>query len=162
MALQDTTLQSLLHGGTTLTHQGIPVQFNVNQSKSVVLTNGTGTDQADEATTLKTTAITAGATYDLNAMTSPFGTIDFATIKVLRIVNNSTTASENIVVGNAASTPFLGPLSAGTTTITIPPGNYVEMTNRDAGWSTTGANNLKIASTLATPEFELTIVGVKT
>lgn len=129
------------------------------------LADGTAVNLADKIWHDKRTlAAGANETLDLNALvTSIFGsnvTINLVKVKALFIVNVLTVAAEDLVVGAAASTPFLGPLGGTTPTQRCEADSYLAWVNRVDGWSTSGANNLKIANAgAASNEYRIVIVG---
>jgi hypothetical protein len=112
----------------------------------VEFTSGTGASQVDLVWTDTRTYSATPTTLDLStlaAASTNSGAATFNNIKIIAIFNNDTTNS--LIVGNAASAQFTGPLSSGTTTITIPAGCGFVFYNKGAnGWDAATAKNLKI------------------
>jgi hypothetical protein len=87
------------------------------------------------------TPVTVDMTATSGTATSSGGDTAFATAFDLQLTN---LGAQDVIVGNAASHPFLGPLGGTTPTIVIPAGSSVHLSSI-AGWSITGGtnNNLK-------------------
>ncbi|MGE4196028.1 MAG: hypothetical protein AB7G11_02745 [Phycisphaerales bacterium] len=105
-------------------------------------TNGTGAMQLNKFW-IRKVALSASTpvTLDLTALTSGQGDTSFAAVKFLAIYNETSTATYTVVVGNGTN-PFAGPLSAGTTTITIDPlGSVTFFSRTAAGWAVTNSAN---------------------
>ncbi len=122
-------------------------QLSCAQQPGDTFSNGTGANQANLLFADKRTlAASASETLNLNSLTDPVGSsINFATVKFIKIRADKANTN-NVVVGNAGSTPFLGPLGGTTPTVTIPPGGVALFTAPPAGWTTASANNLKVAN----------------
>ena len=125
--------------------------------------DGTAADEVNEAWADSRSYDTAGVIHDLTALAADAatntGAAAFSAVKALAIVNDD--ATHSVVVGNAAATPFAGPLSDPTTTWTIPPGGRLLLINPTAaGWSTAGANNLKIVAAASTATVRLGLLGL--
>lgn len=160
MALSDTNVKfSLDTNETAVVGKGTrsyPVSFSFQPTK---LTDGTGADQAQKVATVDDSVTAAAAdTHDLQAIVGPFGTVNFTAIKELWIYNKG---NADLIVGNAAANPWLGPLGGTTPTITVPPGMCLPLLNHTAaGWAVSGsAKNLKIDAASGTQAYELYIVG---
>jgi len=114
------------------------------------LPQGTGSGQAD-LVYADTRTIAASGTYSLDLVgtqdVNVFGVANaFAKIKGIWIYA-ATGNTNSVVVGNGTN-PFVGPFSAGTITITIPPGGELLLTAPVGGWTTTGGASdiLKLAN----------------
>jgi hypothetical protein len=125
--------------------RSVDVRLPANLS-AIDFTSGTGADQVNVVWSDTRTYSATPTTFDLTTLASAAtntGAAAFNNVKIFAVFNNDTT--NNIIVGNAASAQFTGPLSSGTTTITIPPRCGVLFYNRNAnGWDAATAKNLKI------------------
>jgi hypothetical protein len=129
------TIQSNMIG--TATSFSTPTA-NAARAYTLALTSGTGADQADKVFYAQRT-ITASANDDLDlagVLTDPLGaTLTFVKVKAILIVAAAGNTN-NVVVGNAAGTQFVGPFGAAAHTIAIAPGDMFLITKRgSAGWS---------------------------
>lgn len=143
------------------------VSQNINISHPVAETsyaNGAGASAINKAWSDTRTYATGGTTLDLAALAAAAtntGAAAFTAVKCLKVTNND--ATNTIIVGNAASAQFSPGLSAATTTFTIQPGGSLVFENPSAaGWTTTSANNLKIASGASTPSCTIVLLGLGT
>lgn len=159
------TLCKVGYKDTTAIVTGAAIEKSVilpSQSTETEWTEGTGALAVNAAWTDTRTYNTSGTTLDLSSLPSAStntGAAAFTAVKILRIKNND--ATNTLVVGNAASQQFAGPLSAGTTTYTIPPGGEIELVNPSAaGWTTSSLNNLKVAAGASTVSGTITILGL--
>jgi hypothetical protein len=132
--------------------------------------DGTATDQADKLWhDQRTPSIGTSENLDLtNLSNTIFGstvTVSFAKVKALLIVNTSTIAGDNLVVGGAGgggaawSAPFDGDADA---KVVVPPDSVLLMVNRKAGWTVTNgsADILKIANAGTTAfAYRIAIIG---
>lgn len=125
------------------------------------LANGTGADQIDLAWTDQRSYNTSGVTYDLTtlaAASTNIGAATFSAIKYLGTWNGD--ATNDLVVGNAASVQFTPGFSAATTTWTIQEGGHASYFNPTAaGWDCTTNKNLKIVSGASTVTGTVVILG---
>ncbi len=127
------------------------------------MASGTGSNQADKIFSDQRTINASGdETLDLTNLTDVFGALlSFAKVKAI-LIKAATGNTNNVVVGNAAN-PFAGPLSAGTTTITLPPGGVAMLAAPAGGWTVTGgsADEIKIANSGAgtSVTYDIVIVG---
>lgn len=132
-----------------------------NPATETSFANGTGALQINVAWSDTRTYATGGTTLDLTALASAAtntGAASFASVKYLKVINND--ATNTIIVGNAGTNPFNPGLSAATTTFTIQPGGELVFENpAAAGWTTTSATNLRIASGAGTPSATVVILG---
>ena len=108
--------------------------------------------------------ITPSVSLDLTALLNPLGlACNLATVKAVLVVNRSTAGTPaSIRLGNGAATPFQGWFGAAANTEDIEAGGVLLRTALTAGWSTAGANILKIANLDAADAatFDIVIVGV--
>jgi hypothetical protein len=170
MTLDSTIVRMLLQGSQTTDFAGTALDYQFTPSKSITFTNGSGANQAlyigaiDDTCSTSKAAVTLDLDdIDLNAVPVPFGTVAFTSVKALLIINDSTTSGENIIIGNAAATPWVGPLGGTTPTITIPPSSSVMLVNPTAaGWAcATGVNDLlRLRAATGTPAFRLFLLGI--
>ena len=163
MALVSNNLQIRLSGTDQLeTLPSVYVRFNASFAFIQSIADGDGAGEAENIAAVVANATTGGTTYDLTAFPGPFdNTLTFTAIKAILLYNQSVTAGEGIVVGAASTTPFVGPLGGTTPTITVLPGNAIALTNFSAaGWSTSGATNLKLTALAGAPKYTLYIVGL--
>lgn len=124
MALSNTsTLVRLLSTPTrSIDLQSVEAPLTIQHG--LALPNGTGAGQADLLWTDQRT-IAASGTDDLDlagTFTDVFGqAVVFARVKAL-LIKASSGNTNNVVVGNAAATQFLGPFGAAAHTLAIQPG----------------------------------------
>ena len=135
-------------------------------SAVVQLTSGVGANQADTVfSDNRSLAASANETLDLSggALKDDLGApANFAKVKAILIIASKTNVN-NLVVGAAASNPFVGPLGGTAPTITIPPGGFVMLAAPANGWNSPDgvADQLKIANGGAgTPvDYDVHILG---
>jgi hypothetical protein len=101
---------------------GIPgavaVAIPVNQSAQIQLAAGTIVDAIDLKYSKTLTLAAAALTIDLTTLLDVAGNVvNFAKIKTILIYNKSQTT--DLLVGNAASNPWVGFCSSGVATITV-------------------------------------------
>jgi hypothetical protein len=121
--------------------------------------DGNGALQFNKGWANTTAFNTTGTTYDLTALTGGTGATALAAVKVIKIKNNSTV--DTLVVGNAASVPFVPGFSANTTTVTIQPGaEWVQTNPTAAGWVCTTQKNLKLAASANTVNTTVVLLGI--
>lgn len=153
-----TTVSATLEGVSDF---GTPSQ-TISLSNSLKFNPGVAnTAQADLMfADQRTLADGASETLDLaGSLTSAFGaTITFAEVTALYVENAGTTA---ITIGNAATNTWVGPFGAATHTITIEPGEAVNLTSRN-GWAVTAgtADLLKVLNAAgAAGTYNIVIIG---
>lgn len=124
---------------------------NVNEFVALALAAGVGIGNSDTLFTADLDIAASGnITVDLNGAAShdAFGNdIAMADVQAIFVTADATNAN-NIVIGNNASTPFLGPLAGdGNVTISVKPGGSVLIAD-PAGWPTNSstAHLLKVAN----------------
>jgi len=125
------------------------------------LEDGTGAGQAQKYYQDKATIAASGsATLDLNgAINDIFGAVlNLTNIKVLRIRAASTNTND-VVVGGAASNPFIGPFADATDKIAIKPGGELFLIAPNAGYAVVAGtgDQLKIANSGAGTGVDYTI-----
>lgn len=131
---------------------------------ALTLANGTGSSQADRVfSDQRTLTASASETLDLTSLTDPSGaSISFAKVKAI-MIKAASGNTNSVVVGNAASNPFVGPLGGTTPTITIPPGGSVMLLAPVSGWSVANGStdNLKIANSAGSTSvtYDIMIIG---
>lgn len=142
----------------------IKAQRTVSAGKNHEWLNGSGADQANKHVYLTGTIAGAGnVVINLNAVSDALGTVNFASIKSITLVNLTDDSNARLVMGANAGTPFVGPFGAGTHTLECAKQGQIHLDNPDGtpAWSTSGANNLKLANPgTATVGYELLIVGL--
>jgi hypothetical protein len=113
--------------------------------------SGTGAGQADLAWgDVNTLAASATTDIDLaGSLTNPLGgTLTFARVKMILVLAGSGNTN-NVVVGGAAATQFIGPFGAATHTVAVKPGGMFMVAAPDAtGWAVTAGSTdfLRIAN----------------
>jgi hypothetical protein len=127
------------------------------------LASGTGSNQADLVySDTRTLAASANETLDLTSLIGPLGeAVNFAKIKAI-LIKAAAGNTNNVVVGDAAADPFLGPLGGTTPTIAIPPGGEVLLAAPVGGWATSGATDLKVANSAGSTGVTYTIIAIGT
>lgn len=130
-----------------------------------VLANGTGQDQADQVFRDRRTIVASGnENLDLNALTDPVtgAAINFAKIKAI-LIRAAAANTNNVVVGAAASNPFLGPLGGTAPTLTLKPGDSVLLAAPKDGWSSANgaSDQLKVANSGSgtAVDYEIVLIG---
>ena len=134
-------------------------------SLSKTLTSGIASGQADVAYSA-TRTIAASGTDDLDlagVLVGAFGTSTFVRVKSIFVTADAGNTN-NVVIGAAAATQFVGPFGAATHTIALAPGNGFLVTNTGAtGWTVTAssADFLRIANSGAgtSVTYSILIVG---
>jgi hypothetical protein len=129
-------------------------QFDLNRAtapltyaKSFGWTTGAGASQVDRAFA-DTRTIAASGTDDLDLTGTALQDILGANLALVRVkliaIFAYSANTNNVVIGNAAATPFLGPFGAATHTVTLPPGGmFMVSAPTAAGWTVgAGASDL--------------------
>lgn len=141
-------------------------QRSANHSLSIAkqLLSGTASGQADVAwSDTRTLAASANEDLDLaGTLAGAFGNAVFVKVRAI-IVTADAGNTNNVVVGGAAATQFVGPFGAATHTIAVQPGNVFAVTATGAGWTVAaGASDLlRIANSGAgsSVTYSILIVG---
>lgn len=166
MTLSDTrvsvTVQSNQVGGLDLQTQNSALQF----IRGFSLDNGTGANQADKLWS-DTRTINASSNDDLDlagVLVDAFGAVaTFVKVKVIAVAAASANTN-NVVIGNAAATQFVGPFGAAAHTVAVAPGGVTLFARPDStGWAVgAGATDLlRIANSGAgtTVTYDIVILG---
>jgi hypothetical protein len=132
---------------------------------STALANGTGANQASKIfSDTRSIALSANEDLDLaGSLTSNFGaTLTFATVKAI-LIRAKATNTNNVVVGPAAVTGFLGPFADAADRVAIKPGGTFLVTAPGVGW-TVGAGsadlfNVANSGAGSAVEYDVVIVG---
>jgi hypothetical protein len=118
---------------------------------AITFQNGTGLNQANAVFSDRRT-LSASANEDLDlagVLVSAFGaTLTFTKIKAI-FVGAAAANTNNVVVGGAAATQFVGPFGAATHTVAVPPGGvFMIATPTLAGWAVAAGSTdfLRIAN----------------
>jgi hypothetical protein len=121
-------------------------QSALNFTRGFPLDSGTGANQADKVFS-DTRTIAPSGTDDLDlagTLLDAFGVVlTFVKVKVIAVAASSLNTN-NVVIGNAAATQFLGPFGAATHTISVAPNGLALFARADAtGWPVgAGASDL--------------------
>lgn len=142
-----------------------PIEARHNLSYSKTLTDGTANGKADLAWG-KTATLAASANEDIDLAGSLTGALG-GTTTFVEVVSITVTADEgntnNVVVGGAAATQFVGPFGAATHTIAVQPGGSFTVNAPAAGWGVTAGSTdfLRIANSGAgsSVTYKILIVG---
>jgi hypothetical protein len=112
--------------------------------KELALTTGTGAGQADQIFTDRRT-LPAGTSEDLDlagTLINALGdVITFARVKGIIVIADGTNPN-NLVVGNAATNPFVGPFGSAVHTHSVRPGGFY-------AWGCTDATGYVVTATTA-------------
>lgn len=138
-------------------------RHGINYAKT--LTSGTATGQADVAWG-KTNTLAASANEDLDlagSLTKALGgTATFVKVKAVQVTADEGNTN-NVVVGGAAATQFVGGFGAATHTFAVPPGGTFMVTAPAAGWTVAAGSTdfLRIANSGAgsTVTYKILVVG---
>lgn len=99
------------------------------------LTSGVGANQVDKIYSESQKSIAASGTYDIDlsgSLTDVFGAvISFARVKLIAVFA-SLSNTNNVLVGAAAATQFIGPLGSATDKINVRPGGCALLFAPDA------------------------------
>lgn len=129
---------------------GGTAELDIAKEVRKAIANGVNANQAN-AIYIDEFSIAASGTLNIDvagSLTDRLGNaLVFTAIKEIWVIADDSNTND-IVFGNGTN-PFAGPLSAGTTTITLKPGNDMRFRNYSAaGWAITGASNdvIKLAN----------------
>lgn len=170
MTLQSGSVQVRVSGGVQRLVAGYNIDFNFNAQSTLAFADGTGVLQGNAWYAYEGAGSVAGTTLDLTTLVTPLGTLTLTAIKAMIFLNPSIVAAETLIIGAAASTQFIGPISAATTTITIPacsntanPNVSIHTNDSAAGWVVDSTHkSLKHASGSGTPAIAIYILGIGT
>lgn len=110
-----------------------------NVAGEVLLGSGTGAGNADIAyVARRSLAATTSENLDLaGVLTDVFGsTITAAKVKAILVVADTSNAGD-LVIGAAATNPFVGPLGGTTPTVAVRPGGLLLIADPQLGWTVT-------------------------
>lgn len=154
-------LRGFLTGSLDLSAPSAIPDLNV----ALTLESGTAASKADLVfSDTRTIAASGSETLDLaGTLKDDLGnTIVFVKVKAILIRARSTNTND-VVIGAAASNPFLGPLSGTAPKITLPPGGLALLAAPVNGWTSAdgAADSLKIANSGAGTgvDYDIVIVG---
>ena len=145
MALSDTNIALAVRSTLTSNLDLKTASAALSFQRGFALADGTGSAQADKIWD-DTRAITASGTDDIDlagALTDAFGAaLTFVTVKGI-FVSAAATNTNNVIIGAAAATQFVGPFGANTHTIAVKPGQFFAITAGLTGWAVgAGATDL--------------------
>lgn len=153
MAYGDATVSAINKQATT----SIAPAFN--------FTNGVAINQVNAIyAETRTLGASATVTLDLSSLTDIFGAA-LAFVRVKAILISPVLANvNNVLMGAAAGTQFLGPLGSATDVLNVRPGGLAALIAPDAtGWAVGAGVSLKFANSAGTSgvTFDLIILGGK-
>jgi len=161
-----TEISASISGVLSRTLDQGPQSFKFLTSASHVLADGTGNGQANAMfSDTRTLAGAANEELDLaGVLVDPHGaTLTFTKIKAI-IIKASVDNPDKITIGGSASNAFLGPFGNSSDVIDLLPGNAIQITNVNAGWTVTAgtADKLKILNADADDPavYEIILIGV--
>jgi hypothetical protein len=112
----------------------------------ITFANGTGSGQAN-AVFSDQRALSASATEQLDlfgSLTDPLGgTLNFATVKIMKVCGNAANTND-VLVGGAASNTFVGPFNAASQKIAVRPGGCAMFVAPQTGWTVTNTTGDKL------------------
>ena len=159
------SIDALETSTTNTAAQSPGARDNFNTSVEMSWTDGSGADQANKQWSKRATLTATSVTHDLTALTGTFGTVTFTKIKLLVLVNESTTDGAFLTLGNAASTQWAAPFGGSTQTLKVGPGQALVLGSLKAqstgAWTVDASNkSLKIDAGAATITYKLVLIGV--
>jgi hypothetical protein len=144
------TSTASIRGALTTAGDGGTTELPINEALTKTVAHGTGIDQATHIY-IDDFSISASGTLDIDlsgSLEDRHGNAAvFTAIKEILLIADATNTND-VVYGNGTN-PFVGPLSAGTATVTVKPGNRFNVTNYSAaGWSLTAGSSdvIKLAN----------------
>lgn len=153
-----------IHGELTSAGDGGTAKLSINEGTSFDLDNGTAINQAN-AIYIDDFDIAASGSqnYDLaGTLEDRLGNVlVFTAVKAIMVIAHPTNVN-SVIYGNVTN-GFVGPLSAATASLTIPPGGFIMLTNPTAaGWPVTAGtvDLIKLANSAAGTAVTGTIVIV--
>lgn len=157
---------SSIKGTLTTARDGGDATFSVNEGAAYDVANGTGASQAN-AVYVDDFSIAASGTSDIDlsgSLVDPNGnTIVFTAVKEIYVKADSTNTN-NVVVGGAAATQFVGPFGGVTHTIAVKPGGFFHVCEgySAAGWAVAAGSTdlLRLTNSAAGTAVTGTIVVV--
>jgi hypothetical protein len=157
-------LMMRLAGELTSAGDGGIARLAISEGSSVNLDNGTGLNQANAIYIDDFNIAASGSqNYDVSGtLTDRLGNLlVFTAIKAIMLISDPTNVN-SVIYGNVTN-GFVGPLSAATVSVTVPPGGFMLLSNPSAaGWPVTAATAdlLKLANSGAGTAVTGTIVVV--
>lgn len=154
-------IDALLTGTTDLGSTSAPLAISYTKS----LSSGTATGQAD-LVYADVNTLAASATLDVDlAGTLPGalgGTVVFAKVKAILLYADEGNTN-NVVLGGAAATQFVGPFGAATHTVAVQPGGVALLSAPGAGWTVAAGSTdfLRVANSAGSTSvtYRMIIVG---
>jgi hypothetical protein len=171
--VQAASLRATVHHEVVSTYTGSndlgspSFALTAGAQQAVTLANGTGSGQANALFADQRT-LSASATEQLDlygSLTDPLGgTLNFATIKVIKVCAASANTN-NVNVGGAASNTFTGPFSAASAKVGVRPGGCTMFVAPQTGWTVTDSSGDKLefgnSSSGTTVTYDIVIVGTQ-
>lgn len=141
-------------------------KFDLSKKYAKSLAEGNLANQANKIFT-DTRQLAASATENLDlagVLIDVFGqTITFTAIKSLLIVAKDTNVND-VIIGNAAATAWVGPFGAGTHTFAIRPGGFMAFCAPSTGWPVGAGTTdfLKVLNGGGTTvvDYDIVVVGI--
>lgn len=150
MSVRSLILSLALTGAVTKSADLASVVAEINKTYRTSFTNGTANGKIDMVFT-DTRTLTASSSEDLDlagGVTDAFGaTMTFAEVTTIILVPAATNTND-VVIGGAASTPFVGPFADATDKVKVQPGGLFVAHAPNAGWAVGAgtADLLKVAN----------------
>jgi hypothetical protein len=147
--------------------EGAPPVFDIPAVADFVMETGISINEADLLYYgARSVALSGSETLVLSngSLKDPLGAaLTFIKIKAI-CVRVAALAPSGLIIGNAAATPFLGPLAGTAPTYTVAPGGlWIAMTPALAGWSAASgvSDQLKFANagSIGPVNYDLMLVG---
>lgn len=116
---------------------GVNLVYAPAITNTITFATGTGSGQVDLLyAATRTLALSTSEDLDLaGSLLDVFGaTLIFVKVKYIYVKAASANVN-NVVIGGASATQFVGPFGAATHTLAISPGAYVEFTHPTTGWA---------------------------
>lgn len=136
MAVKAEVITSILVSDSVALDKGNATFSSPHDVTPLKFASGSGAGQVNkEFTDTRTLALSTSENLDLaGGLTDPFGNVlTFTEINAIEVRADPTNVN-NVVVGGAASNPWVGPWGGTTPTIAIPPGGRWLIVHPGAGW----------------------------
>lgn len=160
----DLLIRAGISGKLSTDGDGGTAYLDINERIAKALSNGTGADQAN-AVYLDKFSIAASGSLNIDlagTLTDRLGNpLVFTAVKAILLIADGTNVN-NLIYGNGTN-PFVGPLSAGSATITLEPGGCALLLTPSAGgWAVVAGTGdvIKLANSGAGSAVTGTIVIV--
>lgn len=154
-----------IKGDLTTARDGGDALFPVQEGLIKDVTNGTGLDQANTVY-VDDFSIAASGTMDIDLsgtlIDAHGNTIVMTAVKEILLISSATNTND-VIMGNGGVNSFLGPFAAAANTLTLKPGNRLNVSNYSAaGWAVTAGTGdiLRLANSAAGTAVTGTIVIV--